>query len=420
MSRARAAGQAPLYKSNAVDISARHGQNRRDMRVLFVTNRFPGLLMRGDQLRAFQHIRLLAQRHAITLLSFGAPEGDRQGEAELAAGCERIIVAQRDSLGLAWRALRAMFGDLPLQVAAFDQVPRSARLGELLSTVQFDLAHVQLARLGPMLRRLQPLPCVLDLVDALSVNMARRAELDRGPLRLVARMDARRLAQYERRICAQARSVAVCSAPDRQAIGADNIHLVRNGVDLERFPFVATAARGDDIVFIGNLGYFPNIDAASWFAEEVMPLINERLPMSRLKLVGARPAARLRRLAARLPQVDLIGQVPEVHSYLARAAVAVVPLRSGSGQQLKVLEAMAAGTPVVSTSLSAAGLDAVDGEHLLIADNAATMADAVLRLMSDPALCARLVRAARGLVERDHTWSRSAHDLERLWLDAAN
>jgi polysaccharide biosynthesis protein PslH len=389
------------------------------MRVLFVTNRFPGMLMRGDQLRAFQQIRLLAQRHAITLLSFGAPEGDSQGEAELVAGCERIIIAQRDSLGLAWRALRAMFSDMPLQVAAFDQVPGSARLHELLSTVQFDLAHVQLARLGPMLQRLQPLPCVLDLVDALSVNMARRAELDRGPLRLVARMDARRLAQYERRICTQARSVAVCSAPDRQAIGADNIHLVRNGVDLERFPFVATAARGGDIVFVGNLGYFPNIDAASWFAEEVMPLVNERLPKARLKLVGARPATRLRRLAARLPQVDLIGQVPEVHSYLASAAVAVVPLRSGSGQQLKVLEAMAAGTPVVSTSLSAAGLDAVDGEHLLIADNAATMADAVLRLMSDPALCARLVRSARVLVERDHTWDRSAQDLERLWLDAA-
>ncbi len=388
------------------------------MRVLFITNRFPGLLMRGDQLRAFQQIRLLAPRHAITLLSFGAPEGDRRGEAELAACCERVIVARRDAPGLAWRALRALFSDLPLQVAAYDQVPGSARLHELLSTALFDLAHVQMARLGPMLQRLQPLPCVLDLVDALSVNMARRADLDRGPLRLFARLDARRLARYERRICAQAHSVAVCSAPDRQAIGADNIHLVHNGVDLDRFPFV-TAARGSDIVFIGNLGYFPNVDAASWFATEAMPLINERLPLTRLKLVGARPAGHLRRLAARLPQVDLIGQVPEVHSYLASAAVAVVPLRSGSGQQLKILEAMAAGTPVVSTSLSAAGLEAVDGEHLLIADDVAGMADAVLRLMSDPALGARLARSARALVERDHTWDRSARDLERLWLDAA-
>jgi sugar transferase (PEP-CTERM/EpsH1 system associated) len=389
------------------------------MRVLFITNRFPGLLTRGDQLRAFQQIRLLAPRHAITVLSFGAPEGDRRGEAELAECCERVIVARRDSPGLIWRALRALFSDMPLQVAAFDQVPGSARLRELLDTAQFDLAHVQMARLGPMLQRLQPLPCVLDLVDALSVNMARRADLDRGPLRMVARLDARRLAHYERRICAQAHSVAVSSAPDRQAIGADNIHLVHNGVDLERFPFVATAARRGDIVFIGNLGYFPNVDAASWFATEAMPLINARLPLTRFKLVGARPAGQLRRLAARLPQVDLIGQVPEVHSYLASAAVAVVPLRSGSGQQLKILEAMAAGTPVVSTSLSAAGLDAVDGEHLLIADDAAGMAGAILRLMSDPALGARLAKSARALVERNHTWDRSARDLERLWLDAA-
>jgi glycosyltransferase involved in cell wall biosynthesis len=304
-------------------------------------------------------------------------------------------------------------------VAAFDSVPVDADLDTLLAHSKFDLVHVQLARLGPLLRRLAPLPCVLDLVDALSVNMARRARVDRGALGYVAGVEAARLIRYERALCAEASAVAISSAPDRAAIGAGNIHLVRNGVDLERFPFAAMEGRGSDIVFIGNLGYFPNVDAASWFALEVMPRLTDRMPLLRLKLVGARPAASLRRLAARLPQVDLVGQVPEVHSYLANAAVAVVPLRSGSGQQLKLLEAMATGTPVVSTSLSAAGFDAVDGEHLLIADNATAMADAILRLISDRELASRLTTAARALVERDHGWDRSARDLERLWLDAA-
>lgn len=389
------------------------------MRVLFITNRFPGLLMRGDQLRAYQQIRRLASRHAITLLSFGAPEGDRRGEAELNACCERVVVAERHPVGMAWRTLIGLFDNTPLQVAAFDAVPAAARLDALLQDSKFDLAHVQLARLGPMLSRLHPLPCVLDLVDALSVNMARRARLDRGPMGHVARLEASRLVRYERALCAQARSVAISSGPDRDAIGVPNIHLLGNGVDLDHFTYSTAGERASNLVFIGNLGYFPNVDAARWLTEQVLPLLIAQRPEVRLRLVGARPVKALQRLAADDAHVELVGPVPDVHPYLMQAAVALVPLRSGSGQQLKLLEAMAAGTPVVASSLSATAINAVANEHLLVADTAEDTAAAILRLLTDADLAARLAKAGRALVEREHSWDSAADKLERLWVNAA-
>lgn len=390
------------------------------MRVLFATNRCPGALTRGDQLRAFQHIRHLASRHAITLLCFD-PDASGDALAVLRACCERVIVAPRNRLGMGLRALAALPGGRPLQVAMHDAVPSAANLAGLLATSRFHLAHLQLVRLGGLVPRLAPLPVVVDLVDALSLNMARRAAFDRGPLRLVACMEAARLANYERALCSQVAAATVCAAADRAAIGdAGNLHLVGNGVDLRRFPFLQPDASNSDIVFVGNLGYFPNVDAATWFANAVFPRVRAGHPQACLRLVGARPAPALRQLASMQAGVELVGEVPDVLPHLQRAAVAVVPLRAGSGQQLKLLEAMAAGTPVVATSQSAIGLDAVDGEHLLIADDATTMAEAVLRLLRDPALARRLALAARARVEERWSWERSALDLERVWMAAAS
>ncbi len=389
------------------------------MRVLFISNRFPQRSLRGDQLRAYQQILLLSRRHSITLLAF-AEASEPCWRQEMEACCERVVAAPRNRIGMVLGALRALAGRRPLQVAMHDGVPRSAGLEALLDGSHFDVAHLQLARLGGLLPRLAGVPCVLDLVDALSLNMARRATFDRGLLGLLARIESQRLGEFERELCTQVAAAAVCSASDRAAIGEfANLHLVANGVDLEHFSFHAPRGRAQRIVFVGNLGYFPNIDAVCWFAREVLPRLAQLAPQARLSLVGARPAAVLHRLAANVGNIDLIGQVPDVHPYLCQAAVAVVPLRAGSGQQLKLLEAMASGTPVVATSACAEAVGARHGEHLLVADEADSMCAAVARLLSDEALGLRLAVAARRLVENNFSWDQSALQLERLWIAAA-
>jgi glycosyltransferase involved in cell wall biosynthesis len=221
-------------------------------------------------------------------------------------------------------------------------------------------------------------------------------------------------------LCGEVDAAAVSASQDREAIGdLAHVHVVPNGVDTALFPFAEPAERPARVVFVGNLGYFPNVDAAGWFARQVLPLVVAARPGVTLSLVGARPARAVRQLARRDPHVTLVGPVPEVRSHLAAAAVAVAPLRAGSGQQLKILEAMAAGTPVVATTTAAAGLEAVPGEHLLVADDPAAFSAHVVRLLDDSSLRVAMARRARRLVEERYSWERSARDLEALWWAAA-
>ncbi|MBP6530369.1 MAG: glycosyltransferase [Burkholderiales bacterium] len=389
------------------------------MRILFITTRIPGAAHRGDQLRSYQQLMRLSGRHKITLLALGPDADPRSVDADLAARCDNVIILRHSAFALAMHAIRSLWTRRPLQVEAYNAAHLHSALRDCLSDTAFDLIHVQLIRLGTLVERDLPVPCVLDLVDALSVNMLRRGAIDHHPRRWLARFEAQRMLPYERTMVDRVSAATISSAVDLKAIGErGNLHLVDNGVDLPRFPYVSSGRMPLELVFIGNLGYFPNVDGVTWFATQVLPQLVERFPGLRLNLVGARPSASLKRLALENCNVQLIGAVPDVHPYLTSATLAIAPLRAGSGQQLKVLEAMASGTPVVASSLAAAGTVAVDGIHLLTADGVDATSVAVSRLLNDRVLRGSLAHNARQLVDARYSWEHSAADLERVWFAA--
>lgn len=391
------------------------------MRVLFIPSRYPQDLRRGDELRAYQHLRELAKRHAITVLAF-APPGLQSGvDEEIRRLCERVVIVRQTRYDRLMGAVRALPASIPLQAAMNDTPAFRSTLSALLSTSAFDIAHLQLARMGEALPLLDRLPVVLDLIDALSANMARRADYDAGPMRWLAAIEAKRLLPYERGLCARVACATVSSMRDRAALGDDlpMLHIVANGVDPDEFAFSTELREPDTLVFSGNLGYFPNVDAAIWFVHEVLPLLRAKRPGVEIHLVGARPAAALRRLAQTQPGVRLIGPIADMRIALSRAAVAVAPMRAGSGQQIKILEAMSCGTPVVATSVAAAGLEAVPGRDLLVGSDAPAFADAVAQLLGDRAFADRLSRNARNLIEQRYTWKQSALAVEWHWKAVA-
>jgi len=391
------------------------------MRVLFIVARVPGADFKGDQVRSLQQLTHLSARHRITLISLDTTRQPATIPPALRALCEQIIVIRHPW----WRSLlgsaRALLSGRPFQVEAYRSAGIDGQIERCLATSRFDLVHLQVARLAATCERTPPPPCVVDFVDALSLNMQRRAEHDRGPMAWIAAIEARRMRAYEQRVLRLAAGAAVSSVVDRDALGAPaNLHLVDNGVDVDQFAYVSPVQRERGIVFVGNLGYFPNVDAVLWFADAVLPLVQRHCPEVTLTLVGARPHRLLQRLAARNAAVRLIGPVPATQPYLTRAAVAIAPMRAGSGQQLKVLEAMAAGTPVVLTPAVAASIEAEAERHYLVADDATAMAAAIGRLLDDAALRERLAVAARQCVEQRYTWRHAAERLERIWLQAAN
>jgi sugar transferase (PEP-CTERM/EpsH1 system associated) len=387
------------------------------MRILFVTGRFPYPTYRGDQARAFHHLSLLSRRHSVTLVTGGVDAVPAEGRRAIAAVCDEVIPVARSPLAATAGALRALAAGRPLQVGLYDTRALRATVEGLLAERRHDVLHVQLARMAGPFEDLDGIPRVVDLVDALSLNMARRQRRDHGPMAWAARFEQRRLERYERALCASFDAATVVAEADRLAIGAGLRGLVLNpnGVDLVRFPFREGPREADRIVFTGNLGYFPNVDAASWFAGEVLPRIRRAVPGATLDLVGARPARRLRTLPRRDPSIRVLSFVPDIAPHLARARVAVAPMRAGSGQLLKVLEAMASGTPVVATGVATSGLEIEDGRHLLLADSADGFARQVVRLLQDPPLAARLAREAHRLVQQRYTWERSVQELEAVY-----
>jgi glycosyltransferase involved in cell wall biosynthesis len=328
----------------------------------------------------------------------------------------RVEVVKLRPWSAAVSLARAVGGDpRPLQLLLYTGGAARARIGRLAAGC--DVVHAQLVRtLGDV--PTSPVP-VVDLIDALSENFARRAAVERGPLAPLVAWEARRLRGAEAALVARGGPCLVVSEAERTALGgAANVRVVPNGVDAAAFPYVEDGRPPARLVFGGNLGYFPNVEAASWLARDILPRVRAAVPRAELRLVGARPARAVRALAA-APGVSLAAGVPAMAPEVAGATVAVVPLRAGSGLQNKVLEAMAVGTPVVATPRAVAGLDVRAGEHLLVADDADALAHAVVELLGDPGRGRRLARAARALVERRYRWEDSAAGVESAWRSAA-
>jgi len=389
------------------------------MRILFVMPRFPLPLKRGHQVRAFHQIRLLSARHRITLLGVSAEDPSPDAIAALAPFCEEIIPVRNPRAAAAASALRGAFAGVPFQASAYGGAALRGAVREAVRRRHPDVVHVQLARMAPAAGPGIGAPRVMDLVDALSLNMERRFRRDRGPARWAAWAEWKAMARYEREIAATWEHVTIVSPVDREAIGDyPRLTVNPNGVDLERFAFSPDGREAATIAFTGNLGYFPNVDAVTWFSREIFPEIRRRVPSALFRVAGARPSGAIRALAGK-NGVRLDQDVERIEAVLSRATVAVAPMRAGSGQLLKILEAMASGVPVVATPLAAAAFDFASGRELLVAEEPAEFASAVTRLLEDPDEAKAIAGRARAAVEERYRWERSVADLERIYSSIA-
>jgi len=377
--------------------------------------RLPFPPLKGDKAVPFHRIRYLSKRHKVTLLSFVESAEELRYLDGLTPYCHEIHTVELPP----WRSYLNMvvhsWRRLPLQVLYYRSSQYHRKLGALLRANAFDVVHTVLARGAPYTMDIACPVKVLDMIDALSLNMARRARMERGLARCVYSHEADRMRNFEKSVSRKYDLVLVVSNTDRDHLGEPNAAIVPAGV------VVADDHKGvtrdpATVIFTGNLSYFPNQDAALFLARDLLPSLRCAIPGVKVKIAGSDPPKELRQLAARLPDLEVTGYVPDLMAHLRRATVAVCPMRTGgSGMHFKVLEAMACGIPVVASPMAVSTGEARPGEDVLLAQDVGEFSQAILALMKNPELALKLSVNGKKLVSDKYTWEISTRRLEKMY-----
>jgi sugar transferase (PEP-CTERM/EpsH1 system associated) len=378
------------------------------MRILCLTSRLPYPPNRGDRLRAFHFIEHLSREHELSLVSFIANESERGHLAPLRDYCQDVRVLPMSPWRSALSTALNIWRREPLQALYYRLGAMRRLVDDLVATSGFDAAYVHLFRMAPYVAHHPQLYRIVDLTDVISKEIDLSLPYRDPASRAVYRLERGRISHYEQWVAESFDETWLISESDRQALAhacpQANIRVVPNGVDLEQFHPTGQACRPDSLIFVGHLRVLHNMDAATHLAQDILPLVQKEVPACTLNIVGADPAPQIQKLG-QSPDITVTGFVPGLNDYLNRAAVFVAPLRFAAGIQNKVLEAMAAGRPVVTSSLVGDGLGAVPGREILVADDAQAIANQIVTLLANAPLREQIGRAGRQFVEQRYSWN---------------
>ncbi len=379
------------------------------MRILFVSPRQCWPPQSGAKLREYHFLRALAEANEVTYAHFTEPGSPALTRSDLPF-CAAVLAVPKPPAYSAAQLVRGLVGRWPVSVLNYTAPPMRDALARLAGP--FDLVHLDsmhLARYEEGLGR--PRRVIYDWHNIESELMRRYAESSPSwARRQYASITARKLARVERDLLRDAFGHIVCSERERAEIAAlapaARVEVVENGVDTAYFAGLRDGAPARRIVFVGTMDYAPNVEAALWFARELWPAVRAASGDLTFSIVGAKPTPAVQALAS-LAGVEVTGTVPDVRPYYRDALAAVVPLRTGSGTRLKILEAMAAGVPVLSTPLGAEGLAVTPDKDIVLLDaaDAAAWAREIRTLAAEPARAEALAAAGVALVRNRYDWT---------------
>lgn len=399
--------------------------------LLFLCHRIPFPPDKGDKIRSFQFLKHLSRSYRVHLGCQVDDKEDLQHLPALSEFCSDVKAVRNGGLQRQIKALPALLRGQPLSVGMFSSAELQRWVNDKIAEVKPVGAFIYSSAMAQFVDRVSSddCPVVMDFVDVDSEKWLQYAQKKSGIARWLYKREARTLLAYDRQAAQNASRSLLVSEPEANLFrtlapeSAQSIFAVKNGIDLESFnseshwqsPY---SGNGPHFVFTGSMDYWPNVDAVTWFTQDIFPKILEKYPSATFYIVGARPNAAVRALAAHR-QVTVTGRVDEVQPYLKFATAAVAPLRIARGIQNKVLEAMAMGKPSIVTLDALEGITATPGEDVLVAKNAEDFANAADILVNDSRAEA-IGRNARRRVEQDFSWPAQFENLDaitaNLWV----
>jgi glycosyltransferase involved in cell wall biosynthesis len=398
------------------------------MRILFVCKTLPHARIIGGPVIIFNRVRILSQRHEVSLLCFVSPE-EREYTETVARFCRDFQGVPMPSYNGRLRKARDwLFSPVPVYFLNNYSEEMYERLREMVGRYRYDVVISEYSMVAQYLYRN---PDLAGIKRVMSVHecyyLARRkAWKVQGFSRegLSALFNLKGLRKFEFDMYADADRVLVLTPEGRQElldIRSDlDISVVPHGVDVGFFRASGACAREQAVMFLGNYPHDPNRDAVLFFHDNIWPRIKKEVPEALFYVVGKDPTRDLQELARSDPSVVVTGTVDDVRPYFDRVKVFVNPVRIGGGFRGKVLEAMSMGLPIVTTSLGAEGVNAEDGRDMIVADDPADFAAPTVRLLRDDNLCESLGARARDMALDNFSWEKGVSDLEQVLLDVVN
>ena len=385
------------------------------MNILYLAHRIPYPPDKGDKIRSFHQVRQLSQAHNVHVLAFCDAREDLRFEAELRRYCRSVTLVPIDRSIQKLRAVASIFKGEPWSLGYFSSPKMAAAVKARLAEINFDAIVGYSSSVAPYIQS-TAIPKVLDLVDCDSAKWAQYAERFQAPYRWLYRYEARCLRDYELSSLNTFDACVFVSNKETSRYPAEStsrVHHIQNGIDLEFFAPAKLSAASQRVVFTGAMDYFPNVDAVTFYAEEVHPAIRQAIPDTQFVIVGSKPEARVRALA-KLPGVEVTGTVPDVRPYLAGARVAVTPLRISQGIQNKVLEALAVGLPVIASPAAAAALSQLKAAPLSVANQTEDYIRLVTEALRKPLRSAEEVELCRRELREHYDWETNMSAFQRL------
>ncbi len=393
-------------------------------KVLFLSQILPYPLDSGPRIRTFFVLKYLAANYDITLVAFIRSERELANLEPLSGLCQvQPVLFKRSLTRDALMGLRSLVTGEPFMVIRHRSAKMSETIRNLMAGENFDLIHVDQIKTAQYVEDVTALPRLIDKHNVYAHVVKGVAE-EKGFLlkRLFAQSEWPKLARYEGRICREFDHVLAVTEEDGQTLAQlagtpPNITIVPIAAAPDAVGVVQRRPDARHIVSVGSMFYPPNVEGTFWFTSEVYPLIKAQLPDVKLYLIGDRPTREIRQLGERDPSIVVTGYVEDLGPYLEQSAVMIAPIHFGSGMRVKVLDSLAWGMPLVSTSFGCLGLDVTHNENILIADRPADFAAMVQKVIQDRDFADTLAANGRRLIETAYDWRIVYRVLDKVYAD---
>lgn len=383
-------------------------------KIFVLLSRIPFPFEKGDKLRAYHQIKLLAEYYEIYLCAISDSNSiHNDAKQALSPYCKEINFIHVSWWQKVLGVCQAFFSGNPLQVGLFYNFLAKQKVDKWVRIVNPDLVFVQLLRVAPYFQSTD-IPKVLDFQDALSMGVFRQIKSINFFLKPIYYLEYQLLKCYEKRLLKDFSHTSIISSVDQKWIDSENKHeiqLILNGVDFDYYQPI-DCEKDITLLFTGNMGYLPNVDAAEFLVNQIMPLVWKQFPMAKVAIAGANPHSRVKSLASE--KVLVTGFVQDLRDFYSRSQIFIAPMRLGSGLQNKLLEAMAMKIPSITTTLANNALNGTQNVNIMICDSPKEFADTISKLLSDELLREAMSTAALAFVQTNYNWKEQVSKLHQL------